>query len=248
MRLFGKTQSESHSSHVHYFTTLKGVVGMLRNPEHTESVFDIEDGLRDIEAYQLALQHVRTFPRVREIIDARYVAPPADIEALLRCPENSLGYAYAHHIVDHGFDPDYFRKLEVNGDLDYLLLRIRQTHDIWHVVTGIDTSRIGELTLKAFELAQIRRPMAAVLAVGGVMRYLLKDPENLEPLLRGVSLGYRLGLAAKPLLAERWEEDWDRPLERWRIELGLDPRAADPNVIAHRSGNDSASADDANER
>ena len=34
---------------LHYFRTLQGVVGMLRNPEGTEAVFDIEEGLRDLE-------------------------------------------------------------------------------------------------------------------------------------------------------------------------------------------------------
>lgn len=33
-----------------YVRTLRGVIGMLRNPEGTESVFDIEDGLKDIQA------------------------------------------------------------------------------------------------------------------------------------------------------------------------------------------------------
>lgn len=235
MPFFGKKQNDSHRSHIHYFTTLKGVVGMLRNPEHTDSVFDIEDGLRHIEAYELVLAHVKAAPGVSDMIAERYLAPEADIDALLRCPEGSLGHAYAHHITDNGFDPDYFRKIDVADDLDYVLMRIRQTHDIWHVVTGFDTSRIGELSLKAFELAQIRRPMAAVITTGGVMRYLLKDPEHLGDVLRGISLGYRLGLAAQPLLAQRWELDWDRPLDRWRAELMIDVRAADPETLVAES-------------
>ena len=56
-------------SRIHYFTTLKGVVGMLRDPKHTESVFDIEDGLRDIEATSLAMEHVRKDSGVERMIE-----------------------------------------------------------------------------------------------------------------------------------------------------------------------------------
>ncbi len=60
-----------------------------------------------------------------------------------------LGHAFAHHIIDHGFDPDYYRKIDIKNDVDYVLMRMRQTHDIWHVVTGIGTDPVGELGLKA---------------------------------------------------------------------------------------------------
>ena len=207
--------SERHRHHIHYFTTLKGITGMLRNPEHTESVFDIEDGLRDTEAYALAMAHIASHPDAKRIIEERYLAPPADIDALKKLPVGSLGHTYARHIVDHGFDADYFRKIQVKTDLDYVLMRIRQTHDIWHVVTGFLPNRIDEIALKAFELAQLRRPMAAVIAAGGVMRYLFKDPEQLVDVLQGISMGYRLGLAAAPFIAQRWELEFELPVDEY---------------------------------
>ena len=151
---------------------------MLRDPKHTESVFDIEDGLRDLKAYQLVLEHIKSDPAVARIIEERYLAPPHDMAALGRLPDGTFGKAFWHHIEDNGFDPDYYRKIEVASDLDYVLMRVRQTHDVWHVVTGIGTDQIGEIALKAFELCQLRRPMAAVIAAGGVFRYLLKDPRR----------------------------------------------------------------------
>ena len=38
---------DHHKDQVHYLTTLRSVIGMLRNPEGSESVFGIEDGLKD---------------------------------------------------------------------------------------------------------------------------------------------------------------------------------------------------------
>lgn len=216
-----------HHHQIHYLETLKGIATMLRDPGATQSVFDIEDGLRDIEAAQLFLQYVRRDPAMAGLIEQRYLRhEPHDLPNLLKLPEGSLGYCFAHHIEDHGFDPEYFRKIEVKDDLDYVMMRMRQTHDIWHVVTGFATDPIGEVGLKAFELAQTRRPMSAVIACGGVLRFLLQEPEDLGNLLAAVAEGYRKGVQSGLLLAQKWEEHWERPLAEWRTMLNLTPVGA----------------------
>ena len=221
----------SHQNHIHYFRTLKGVVGMLRDPEHTESVFDIEDGPRDIDATRHMLEHLRKDDDVAAMIDSRWLAPDThdDMDRLQAMPVGTLGRTFADHIASHGFDPDYYRRLPVTDDATYVMMRIRQTHDIWHCITGFDVDRVGEIALKAFELAQLRRPMAAVICAGGVMRFLLKTPDELDDCLRAISWGYRTGLGARPLLAHRFEEQWERPLAEWRAMLDVDPERHDPD-------------------
>ena len=211
----------SHKHQVHLLRTLKGVVGMLRDPHHTESVFDIEDGLRDIEASELFARHARSLSGVADLMDERYLAPATNVDALHQLPDGSLGKTYAEHITSHGFDADYFRKRPVETDVDYVQMRMRQTHDIWHVMTGFGVGSLGELGLKAFELAQTRRPMSAVITTGGVLRYMLKDPDQLEAMLQYVAYGYHLGSRAKPFLAQRWEEEWELPLDLWRERVGF---------------------------
>lgn len=214
-------EGDHHKDQIHYLTTLRGVIGMLRNPEGTESVFDIEDGLKDIRAAEQFVARVRQDPGVAAMMDARYVAEPVDIDELEALPPGTLGNAFARHILDHGFDPDYYRKIDVETDLDWVMMRMRQTHDIWHVVTGIDTSRLGEIAVKSFELAQTWRPLAAVITCGGMMRYLMKDPDQLGDAMVHISHGYQLGRHALPFLAQRWELHWDRPLTEWRDAVGL---------------------------
>ena len=218
-----------HSNTVHYLTTLKGVAGMLRNPEGTQSVFDIEDGLRDIDATKGMIEHLRKCDATAAMMDARWLAPEQpDLDALSKLPKDTLGYGFADHILSHGYDPDYYRTIEVKDDTDYVMMRIRQTHDIWHIVTGLDVSRVGEVALKAFELAQMRRPMAAVICAGGVIRFMMKDPEEFPDLLDGISMGYRLGLGAELLLGQKWEENWDRPVSEWREQLSIKHDKANP--------------------
>lgn len=214
--------AKHHRDHLHLFPTLKGVIGMLRNPEHTESVFDIEDGLRDLRAYQLAEEYAKSDPEVASIVRERYLMDPPDMDRLGQLDEVSLGKAFWRHIEDHGFDPDYYRKIDVHTDLDYILMRVRQTHDLWHVMNGIGPSRLGEIAIKSFELAQLRRPMAGVIAAGAVIRYMMEDPDQLGDVLEVISYAYRKGRACSPLLAEKFELHWERPLEEWRAAVGLD--------------------------
>ncbi|MEH2137623.1 Coq4 family protein [Nostoc sp.] len=93
---------------------------------------------------------------------------------------------------------------------------------MWHVVTGFKTDGLGELGLKAFELAQTRRNLAVFLVGGGLLSILVKAPDVLPNLLEQIAVGYTMGSKAKPLLAQKWEEHWDKPLLEWRTELGID--------------------------
>ncbi|MBF2075404.1 MAG: hypothetical protein IGS50_16810 [Synechococcales cyanobacterium C42_A2020_086] len=206
-----------------FLTTLKGVVMLMKDPEQTNSVFDVEDGLRHTKAAQVAAEYAKTQPGVAELFAERYLAPTPDIPALLQLPPDSLGHAYASYLQTYGFDPDFYRKEKVEDDVTYMFMRMRQTHDIWHVVGGFGVDVNAELGLKAFEIAQVHRPLAAILVAGGLLRTLFKTPERLDDLLDQIAIGYRMGAKAKPFLAQKWEEHWEKPLEAWRAELNVQP-------------------------
>jgi ubiquinone biosynthesis protein COQ4 len=216
-----------HSLNLEFLSTIKGAVSLLRDPSATESVYDVEDGLRHTKATQLSVEYVKRQPGVLALINERYLAPTPDLDQLQHCPPNSLGFAYAKYITDAGFDPNFYRTLPIEDDVSYVFMRLRQTHDIWHLVAGFKTDVPGELGLKAFELAQTHRTMAAILLAGGLLSTLLKAPEQLDVLLENIAMGYRLGAQAKPFLAQKWEQNWEKPLTQWRTELGI-PIASDP--------------------
>ncbi|MFB2879070.1 Coq4 family protein [Floridanema aerugineum] len=207
---------------IDYIQTIKGVVTLLRDPGQTDSIYDVEEGLRNIKAAQLSVDFLKSKPEVAAIIAERYLAPEPDMEALLKLPQGSLGYEYASYLTEAGFDPNFYRKIEVVDDVSYVFLRIRQSHDIWHIITGMKTDVIGELGLKGFELAQTRRPMSIILLAGGLLRTLLSSPEDLDLLLDRIAVGYRMGAKAKPFLAQKWEENWEKPVSEWRAELGVE--------------------------
>ena len=105
--------------------TLRGVILLLANPANTLSVYDIEDGLRRDKGTQLSVEYLLAQPGVAELAQERYLAPTPSLEHLRQCPEGSLGRAYAGYIEDNGFDPAFYRQLEINDDTSYLFMRRR---------------------------------------------------------------------------------------------------------------------------
>jgi len=202
---------------------IRGAIALVIDPSKTESVYDVEDGLRHRRATTLAVEFVKQDPDVAQIFADRYLAEPPDLAQLAQLPAGSLGRTYAEYLRDSGFEADFYRALDVEDDTSYFLLRMRQTHDIWHLVAGFNTDVSGELGLKAFELAQTRRPLSAVLLSGGVLSAVFKAPETIGPLLEQIAIGYRLGATAKPFLAQRWEAHWERSLDDWRALLAFQP-------------------------
>ncbi|MEM8494176.1 MAG: Coq4 family protein [Planctomycetota bacterium] len=207
---------------VHLIEELRGVVGLLRDPHDIQNIYKIEDGLLDTPSTCLAANFVRDQPGCAVMIEQRYLRnAPYDMDALRSLPDGTLGREFARHLDEYDFDPQYYRVNEVTDDATYILARIRETHDIWHVVTGFYPTPIGEIGIKAVELAQVRRPMAAVLCAGAVLRYMLRTPQRFGDLLASISAGYQMGLHSKPLFAEKWEQRWDQPVEDLRRAMNI---------------------------
>ena len=98
--------------------------------------------------------------------------------------------------------------------------RLKETHDITHVLTGFGIDGVSELGLQGFNLAQNRSPLAVMLISGGMLTALQNDAP-LAPMLRALARGFQIGLDADLVIAHKPEEGWDRPLMEWRKQLRL---------------------------
>jgi ubiquinone biosynthesis protein COQ4 len=149
-------------------------------------------------------------------IDSRTV----DLDALAALPEGTLGHAYARFLRSHGLTPEIFDGPPA-GISDpvrsYVIQRMRQTHDLWHVVTGCETDPAGEVALQAFTFAQVRAPGSAILTVVGTLRAVRANPG----VLRDVITLFRAGSRARRLPSFAWEDHWETPLSEVRRMLGL---------------------------
>ena len=202
----------------HILKVVKGFMTFASDPTQTEAVFDMADGLRKTDLYEQFIEHAHSQPAVAQMLQERYFSPLIDLEQLLDYPQNSLGYHYAAVMKQAGLQPDFYRTITVIDDYSYIALRLRQTHDVWHIITGFGTDLAGELGLQAFTLAQMRSPLAVAI-MSAAMMFALKSSSPLNSFIEAMQQGWQMGENAHPFFAQKWEEGWEKPLFEWRAEL-----------------------------
>jgi hypothetical protein len=150
----------------------------------------------------------------------RWRPTPVDLDALKSLPENSLGHHYAKHMIDNKI-PMMKYDDPVSSDSDYIVHRLRETHDILHALLGCGISDHDELQIQAFAIFNLRSPLNVVLAVVLLFRlFYLGSP--LDQAAAVFSKGAQQGVKAKNLLAFKFEDGWDRPIDHWQKELCID--------------------------
>ncbi|MDS3859649.1 Coq4 family protein [Thermosynechococcaceae cyanobacterium BACA0444] len=201
---------------------------------NTDDVFDIEDNFRGSEQLRVCLDRVRAIPEAQAMMAERFIGPDIDLAALATLPPGTLGHTYATVLLALDYDPNFYRKTEINTDEDWLIARLRKTHDIIHVVTGFGPTG-GELGVLAIQAVQIGYPMCVVLQVAGMGLALKRQPERLGGITAQVARGMAMALEAKPLIAQRWEEGWSKPIPQWRQELNItQPVVDEPFSLKNR--------------
>lgn len=138
----------------------------------------------------------------------------------------TLGGALGSFLASHDFAAEERTPVRfvVDGELAYVLTRYREVHDVWHVLSGLPPSVLGEIALKWFEMVQTGLPVAALSALAGPLRLSHADARTLARDL--LPWAVDAGARAVPLLAVRYEELLDVPLDDVRRQLRF--KAAPP--------------------
>ena len=190
-----------------------------------------------IDAYS---QELASLPGAREFLEARHLPPPLSIERLSECAEGTLGHAYRAFIVDNDLLVDLARdyrafneELSASGkldrlpdDLSYTIVRGFQIHDFLHVLTGFDSSLMGELSQAGFHFAQLRFPYHAMRIAVTTAHMAFLRPDISVAAMDAIVAGWSYGRACPNLHFTRWEEEIDKPLRDVRRNHGLEPRDA----------------------
>jgi ubiquinone biosynthesis protein Coq4 len=140
-----------------------------------------------------------------------------DLAALGQLPPDTLGGAYARHMVALGFDPETFITDETPAE--WLRQRMAISHDVYHIFTGFDASPIGEFGVAAYTLVQYRDLLNVF--VLSFVPLSLTNPLWTLPLLRAIGRGFAMGMRGRTAIAYPVELNWDKPLAIVRRELGL---------------------------
>lgn len=206
---------------------LNGLANLAWRPTSRETFTALSEAVVRFRSNQDAVAFMLEDPRIRELCRERFVGRPYVPAELLEFPPGSLGHEFGKLMIENDYDPEFYRDYYgeepyvFETDEQYLRFRIRQTHDIVHVLTGFGVTDIpGELGQQAFHAAQTRRPFSIALVGFGFIRMVI-SPKELPYTLHQVAKGLAMGFAARSLVAERFEDDWAKPVAEWRKELGL---------------------------
>ncbi len=170
-------------------------------------------------------------PRGQQILDERrdLYGILCDRERLLSMAEGSLGRTICEWFVRENISaeglagaseaaaaqfPD--RPAERGEEARVFGLRLRNLHDVFHVLTGYDRDLRGEIAVLAFTVPQTWSTGIAYL----VWRSFWRNGWNSEP-CRLIRQGLRRGLRAKWLIDQDWESLFEQPIDEVRERLGI---------------------------
>ncbi|MFZ6181519.1 Coq4 family protein [Nannocystis pusilla] len=135
-----------------------------------------------------------------------------DLEALARLPAGTLGREFVRYFQANGIEP-FVTAFPVENDLDYLGKRYRETHDLFHVITGYATDELGEMELQAFVLGNLGLPSAAlVLVFSTALRVRRDGVRGLGAYFARLRAAYGRGRRSRELLSVAYETLWEQPV------------------------------------
>ncbi|MEM9501866.1 MAG: Coq4 family protein [Pseudomonadota bacterium] len=214
----------------HPLKVLRHFGKLVEDKEDTEQVFHI------IEATKGRKSHRQAWDFIQSVDGQRFLREETDIPAMLDdharwidLPDNSVGQRYmafmkregltAAGLVEesHKWTPPAGRPDDLT---EWYFNRLRDTHDLFHVLTGYGRDALGEASLLGFSYAQNHNKGVVFIAYAGA-RQIKKVSGTQAPLFSAVREGQRLGKAAAKLAHVDVEavmrEDIDEARERLNI-------------------------------
>ena len=208
---------------------LKALGRLLSDKEDTGQVFEIMRALNgdaNVKNYRqllgtaqggrLAYERVELAQRLMDDVWLDSFAP------------GTVGAAYRDFIRSENLSADglaeisrqTLSKVEEQHPYAWFGRRIRDSHDIWHILSGYHRDGLGEACLVAFSYAQTRALGWALIAAGASWRALQAGSKVHA---RAIWQGYQRGKAAKWLPGEDFTALMNEPLEAARRRLNITP-------------------------
>jgi ubiquinone biosynthesis protein COQ4 len=159
---------------------LKAVRKLLRDKDDTVQVFEIMMAMNGRSTSKGYSRLMSTASGGRIAYERVEIAPILSDDAFIDSfAPNTVGGAYRRFVRSEGLSAEGLaeesRKAkgsepELQHPVAWFGRRIRDTHDLWHVLTGYHRDGLGELCLVAFSFAQTKSLGWAVIAAGGVLQ------------------------------------------------------------------------------
>lgn len=203
---------------------------LIDDKEDTEQVFHIIEALRD-NRFARSAEHFYQSPTGQRMLEQNEYLPRLldDHDRLRKLPANSVGQAYVRFMEKEGLTAqglvdefDKFRSGQPRYDdmLERYSNRLRDTHDLFHVLTGYGRDALGEQCVLAFSYSL--NPSWGVLFIAWAgARELKKQVTTGAPIYAAVREAQRIGRAAINIAHEDIEALLALPLAEARKKLNI---------------------------
>jgi ubiquinone biosynthesis protein COQ4 len=207
---------------------MRAMKKLLKDPEATEQVFVIIRALSG-DAIERGFRRFQSTPNAGQILRAptSLLSFLSDRDTLRQMPEGSLGRAYLRFMEQGNITAEGLRDAsETAGEvaplgksgIETYALRLRDQHDLWHVVTGFGRDVAGEACLLAFTYAQTKNRGVGFIALMGA----LKIRKVLgSRFISSMWQAYQMGRRTLWMPGQHWEALLSQPLHQVRVELGV---------------------------
>ena len=202
---------------------------LMRNKEDTSQVFKIMQALAG-DSMQKQFLKFKDTATAQKVLNADHELLDVlkDRERLATLPEGSLGRAYLQFVVSENISAEGLseadqtrdeRDQNIDPDQSLYGRRLREMHDLWHVVTGYGRDALGEASVVAFSYPQTTSLGFAAIAIIGALKITSEFPG--QGVIGTVWQAYRAGKRAAWLPGQDWEVLLTQPLDQVRRDLNI---------------------------
>lgn len=208
----------------------RAMQNLLQDGEATGEVFKIVEALEGgammnnterLRARQGGAGLLAAKPDILEILQDR--------NKLKDYPEGSLGRAYLDFVVSEDLSADGLMASSMEADRDHEYTkderwfadRLRDTHDLFHVVSGYGRDGLGEISLLAFSSAQT--PNLGIRFIIYMSQRSSRKDKSPVPSKECIREARENAARADWFAAQEWESLMPLPLEEVRDRLNIEP-------------------------
>lgn len=229
------------------FKALRHFRNLIADKEDTAQVFYTIEALNGQSLLRGLESFAATEKGVKRIAERRDLPPMLDDHtAIGKLPAGSVGAAYLEFMQREGLSAaglveeyDRFNKDTEKFDdlLQWYGYRLRDTHDLLHVLTGYGRDALGEVCVLGFSHGQARGLGVIFVAFMGAREVKKLSPRG-APVMAAMREGKRHGKLAKRVALEDIYALLAEPLEEARERLGILPAAkyAEVHEIFRQAG------------
>ncbi len=208
---------------------VKSFQALIKDKEDTSLVFRIFESLPSAtfmdRVRELCLSEQGEFlratePRLPEILD--------DHAALRRTPAGSLGHAYCDFMEAEGLsaaglvaEAERLGRAKYPDLVQWFIERSRDTHDLFHVLTGYGRDALGEQCVLLFTHGQSPSQGHLLIGYAGAANIKKMVRGSAAPVVGAVREAHRTGKGAPQLMAQPIRELLAQPLDAVRARLRI---------------------------